>query len=73
MSADGVTAPLPDGTYDVFVVDVDGPRADVTVTAGEHKGEVLTIVGATEFGIDTMGMPGTMTVADGRPTLALDD
>lgn len=74
---------LADGTYDVFIVDAtpqepgDRPTAwvlELTVVAGEHKGEVLSIgasgLAATE--IDLIGMPGTLTVADGRPTFAVD-
>ena len=70
---------LPDGRYDVFVVDAvaDGPhivRLDVTVLAGEHKGEVVAVraegLGVAE--LDALGMPGTLTVADGEPTFVLE-
>ena len=50
---------LPDGTYDVFVVDaeVDGPgdalRLEVTILAGEHKGEVVSMR-AEGLGIDEL-------------------
>lgn len=73
------TAVLPDGTYDVFVVDatVDGDTAtlELTVLAGEHKGEVVTVT-ATGLGIDELdllGMPGTLTVENGVPRVAIDE
>ncbi len=70
---------LPDGSYDVFVVDAtaDGPRAlrlDVSVLGGEHKGEVVTMraegLGVEE--LDALGMPGTLTVRGGEPRLDLE-
>lgn len=72
---------LPDGTYDVFVVDAnttDGDSAvlalDLTIVAGELKGEVIT-VHAENLGVDELdllGMPGTLTVDDGLPTFDVD-
>ena len=70
---------LTDGRYDVFVVDAtsDGPgvlRLEVTVLAGGHKGEVVSVraegLGVEE--LDALGMPGTLTVASGEPTLVLE-
>ena len=70
---------LPDGTYDVFVVDaaVDGPgalRLEVTILAGEQKGEVVAVhaggLGIEE--LDALGLPGTLTVEGGEPTLVLE-
>ena len=70
---------LPDGTYDVFVVDAtpDGPgglRLEVTILAGEQKGEVVS-VHADGLGIDeldALGLPGTLSVVGGEPTLLLE-
>ena len=70
---------LADGTYDVFVVDAaaDGPgalRLDVTILAGDQKGEVVS-VRADGLGIDeldALGLPGTLTVAGGEPSLLLE-
>jgi hypothetical protein len=71
---------LPDGAYDVIVVDaaLDEPggalRLEVTILAGEHKGEVVS-VRATALGIDelaALGTPGTLTVAAGEPHLVLE-
>lgn len=76
---------LPDGTYDAFVIDattadqpsLDGTTAmtlDLTITTGEHKGEVLTITatGLAQSDVDLLGMPATLTVADGKPTIQID-
>jgi hypothetical protein len=75
---------LDDGTYDVFVVDAEevptAPgepatlRLDLTILAGPHKGEVVTTQ-AAGLGIeelDALGMPGTLTVREGRPSVVID-
>jgi hypothetical protein len=75
---------LADGSYDVFVVDAneaildDGTEVvhlELAVTAGEHKGEVVPLAAANlgRSEIDLMGMPGTLTVTDGAPTITIDD
>ncbi|MFN8016742.1 MAG: hypothetical protein U0P45_01325 [Acidimicrobiales bacterium] len=78
---DDPAPPLPDGTYEVLVVDAepaDEPgavRVEVTLIAGPHKGEVVALV-ATGLGgdpLDLLAAPGTVTVAGGVPRLALDD
>jgi hypothetical protein len=70
---------IPDGSYDVFVIDAlpldDGRwQLDLTIVAGDHKSEVLSVkaVGMTGTEFDLMGMPGTLTVADGTPSFRLD-
>ena len=70
---------LPDGTYDVFVVDAvaDGPdalRLDVTILAGEQKGEVVSVraEGLAMDELEALGLPGTLTVAGGEPALVLE-
>jgi hypothetical protein len=70
---------LPDGRYDVIVVDAtaDGPaalRLDVTVLAGDHKGEVLSVraQGLAIDELEALGLPGTLTVEAGEPALALE-
>lgn len=70
---------LPDGTYDVFVVEAEEARADVlrlsvTILGGEHKGDVvdLTATGLGVDEIDAMGMPGTLTVRAGEPSFRID-
>ena len=72
---------LADGTYDVIVVDAaaipdaqDELRLDLTILAGEHKGEVVPMrasgLGVDE--LDVLGVPGTLTVRDGAPSIVLD-
>lgn len=82
-SDDGGTTPLPDGRYDVFIVDAESDpaddarvvRVDVTVVSGEYKGEVLSLAahGVAGSDIDLMGMPAVLSVRDGAPLLTLDD
>jgi hypothetical protein len=73
---------LADGVYDVIVVDADDEgeepdravRLDVTILAGAHKGEVVS-VRATGLGVDALdclGTPGTLTVSGGAPTIHLE-
>lgn len=71
---------LPDGTFDVFVVDATRDDAtgatsiELTVVAGEHKGELVTLkmAGGQRDPIELIGLPGTLTVAEGRPSLRID-
>ena len=47
----------------------------VTILTGGHKGEVVELV-ATGLGrssIDLIGMPATLTVTEGVPSLQIDD
>jgi hypothetical protein len=70
---------LPDGRYDVFVVDatdVEGVLTlDLTVLTGAHKGEVVTVrvTGASTDAIDLLGTPGTLHVEQGAPRVDFDD
>jgi hypothetical protein len=71
---------LPDGTYDVFVVDADAAEPagalslDLTILAGDHKGEMVSMraegLGVDE--LDVLGTPGTLTVTTGEPSLVLE-
>ena len=69
---------LADGTYDVIVVDAettpDALHLEVTILAGEHKGEMVGVraVGMAVDELDALGMPGTLTVHDGAPSIVLD-
>ncbi len=70
---------LDDGTYDAFVVDAratgdGGTHLELTITTGEHKGEVLSLASSTSMGdpIDLMGMPATITVTFGAPSVTID-
>lgn len=70
---------LADGVYEAFIVDVEdiddgGMRLDVVMTAGEHKGFVISVMtnglGRDEF--ELLGMPATLTVSGGQPSVRLD-
>jgi hypothetical protein len=74
---------LSDGTYDVFVVDAtrvdleeEDPtwRLELTIIAGQHKGDLVTVnaEGLRGTELDLIGMPGTLTVANGEPAFRLD-
>ena len=78
--ANGAAA-LPDGTYDAFILDTrtddDGAviGVDLTIVSGAHKGEVLELAvsGLAHDDLDLLGMPATLTVADGVPRMQVDD
>jgi len=81
--SDGENPTLADDTYDVFVVDatVDASdpasrvvHLDLTIISGPRKGEVVSVAAAGLAGEDfeLLGMPGTLTVADGCPEFHLD-
>jgi hypothetical protein len=70
---------LPDGTYDVFVVDAEasgptGLRLELAILGGDQKGEVVSMradgLGVDE--LDALGLPGTLTVRDGEPSVVLE-
>jgi hypothetical protein len=70
---------LIDGRYDVLIVDAhaddDGTvHVEVTITSGEHKGELLAIKGRFEgvTELDLLAAPATLVVSEGRPTVTLD-
>jgi hypothetical protein len=71
---------LPDGTYDALIVDahqVDGDdtvRVEITITTGEHKGEVVDLLGrfAGKDELDLLAAPATLVVSEGQPRLTLD-
>lgn len=72
-------AALADGTYDVFVVnatldDAGAASLELAVVSGAAKGDVVQLrmntKGRDPVGI--IGLPGTLTVADGRPSLRID-
>ena len=70
---------LDDGDYDALVVDGDvvGPdavRLELTITAGPHKGELVS-VRATGLGadpVDLLGLPARLSVAGGEPRVELE-
>jgi hypothetical protein len=70
---------LTDGTYDALVVDAtatdDGAcRVELTILAGTHKGEVV-VVRATDLAqqpLDLLGIPATLTVESGIPSVTFE-
>ena len=71
---------LADGTYDALVVDAsagdDGSiGVEITIVAGPAKGEVVALrtsdLGGTDP-LDLLGVPATLTVRDGAPSLRLE-
>ncbi|QGG94742.1 hypothetical protein [Actinomarinicola tropica] len=79
----GEAPDIADGRYDIFVVDADDApdvgddavRLSVTVLAGPHKSHVLDLTarGLGWSSIDLIGMPGTLVVTDGQPSVTIDD
>jgi hypothetical protein len=70
---------IADGTYDVFVVDATagndgGWHLELTILAGDHKGELVTVhaTGLRGGEFDLIGMPGTLQVVDGAPGFRVD-
>ena len=69
---------LDDGTYDAIVVDAtdaaDGITVELTILAGAHKGEVVSLTATALTGdpLDLLATPATLTVVDGEPTLRLE-
>jgi len=70
---------LADGTYDVIVVDAaeggDGSTTlELTVLAGDRKGEVVTVTaaGLGRDAIDLLGLPASLVVTAGQPSVTLE-
>ena len=73
---------LPDGAYDAVVVDAtegaDGTvGVDLTIVAGPAKGEVVSLRTAALPGdspdpLDLLGVPATLTVAGGVPSVRFE-
>ena len=79
-----MSALLPDGSYDAFVIDLTEESEDagqlqtlveLTIVAGEHKGLVLEVATDPSIGLfeDIVGMPATLTVTNGSPQVRIDD
>jgi hypothetical protein len=70
---------LPDGAYDVMIVDVEAGeerqvRIDVVITVGPHRGEVVSLRTAAmqRDPLGLMGLPACLRVHDGTPDLEID-
>lgn len=73
---------LEDGTYDALVIDAepvgDAPdevHLELTITAGEHKGEVVAVRGprSDRDEVELLGLPATLVVRDGTIRVRIDD
>jgi hypothetical protein len=69
---------LSDGSYDAIVVDAErderGIRLELTITTGEHKGEIVA-VRATRLTMDpvsVLGIPARIVVTNNTPTVELE-
>jgi hypothetical protein len=70
---------LDDGTYDALVFDAEerpegGVAVELTILAGAHKGEVVSVASPDWTGdpLDLLGIPATITVADGQPSVTFE-
>lgn len=69
---------LEDGTYEAIVFDAaadgDTITVEVTILSGEHKGAVVSLSTTTWSGDETdlLGIPATITVADGTPSVVFE-
>jgi hypothetical protein len=61
--------PLDDGSYEAFIVDADvrddGVALTLTITSGEHRGDVIDIVTSTfasRDAVELLGLPCTLVV-----------
>jgi hypothetical protein len=69
---------LEDGTYDAMVFDVDETGAavvvELTIIMGEHKGHVVEVQSVDWAGdpLDLLGIPATLRVLDGSPTVSFE-
>ena len=73
-------AALDDGSYDALVVDAEPTgggwcRVELTILGGTHKGEVVAVrtdAVAEGDALDLLGIPATLVVAGGVPTVAFE-
>jgi len=76
---------LDDGTYDAFIIDAEEIfeeirdrgvlQLEITITSGARKGEVVRVraEGMGTDAITLIGMPATLTVVDGQPSVRVDE
>ena len=70
---------MPDGRYDVFIVDAETidettMRVEIAMVSGDEKGDVFAVRGPhlARDPIDLLGLPGTLIVRDGIPRLEVE-
>lgn len=75
--------PLTDGAHPAIVIDCepgvgdDGTRLthlELALLTGERKGDVVAVTAREDLGdfIELLGMPATVTVTDGQPSVTID-
>jgi hypothetical protein len=77
--SDRPAAALADGRYDALVVDAEAAEdgsvgIELTIVAGSAKGEVVALRASGLAGdpLDLLGIPATITVLDGVPSVHLE-
>ena len=74
-------SPLPDGSYDAFVINADDmpgrevtTALELTITSGDFRSETMALTAPTRLGepVDLIGMPATLTILDGSPSVRID-
>lgn len=69
---------IDDGNYDAVIVDAeddgDAVTVEVVVAAGPRKGDVVRVraTGLDRDALDLLGVPVTLRVVDGRPSLDVE-
>jgi hypothetical protein len=70
---------LADGSYDALVVDAEATEdgtvgVELTIVAGPAKGEVVALRASGLAGdpLDLLGVPATITVSDGVPSVRFE-
>ncbi|MEO7556937.1 MAG: hypothetical protein ABIV94_10100 [Acidimicrobiales bacterium] len=70
---------LADGIYEVFVIDAtvvdDVTTLELTILAGAQKGDVVAVqaTGLRRAELDLLGLPATLTIENGVPSVAIED
>jgi len=69
---------LPDGRYDVLVVDATADAnefvIELTILSGDHKGAVVAVraAGLDADELELLGLPGTLDVENGVPRFRVE-
>ena len=70
---------MPDGHYDVFVVDAEAIdattiRVELAMVTGPNKGDVFAMRGPSldDDPVMLLGLPGTLDIVDGVPRLRVE-
>ena len=70
---------LPDGRYDVFVIDAETidemtMRVEIALVSGGDRGNIIAVRGPhlADDPVSLLGLPGTLDVRDGVPRLTIE-